>query len=1164
MTAATPTNTVRFKEAKGTQMTAATGTLTRTVRLNEKATKGTPRFKSGTGCQEPVCFPTRWREICVSIHPRKPGVNALWLENREGMYGCTLCHNVIHHCQEQGQRRTGGRWAKFQVDKIWNQEQLKIHSQQKIHLAAVKYHFCGAEMDVEEAVANESAEDCDCFGAGRPKIRDFLNTHVVVRKDVSGNTCRQLKECELFIGDADIEFDNAGKITKASVSGLDDHRKLTNSMAESVRQEDRAFLMHSTDINLSGDGKQPVESICFHAVDANLAERDGLISLVRHAGETTKKGRHDLDKSAKPKHEKMADAVLAALREFCTEDRWTGKHCKSKGKFKKVLYDKILETISSLAFDFAGDAQKCARLLARDFFPSVSVVLRDTCHHLRVLLREPLLRDAIWAKIKAALWGDRHAPVKKLQYSHPLRSRFIACQEKVLAWDSTKLGTLRKALETVNFCPIRWESESQILEGISCAFLALAILLEFELDPEIGKRPKDEIEAFDKALDQLDCEAVLMIGLSADLVNLAMKYDLMRLFDGKKVSCGPKRRKIREYIEHVTALYLNAGIYSKNNSNTFTAIVINQLSETKVFFGRKTLRIVGWNRNTHDEVPASAARALRRIQAAVALQIELLEMSFAEETSLEAQLDCSDLAQWGALGSGDGPAAIQLRQKYMTLCDFKQWLPYREVFRSLQEEALVLYNAKKATVKEKDEVDFEYKCWTDAYHNFKFQDPHAKRHMQRFLSFVIATSPTSCPNERVLGSANKIQKLTSNGNGASQQYLVDATTWKKYGPKELTDLAIRTVEASRFKRGNNMGESGKSVRLRAKPILIRAARNYEVLHGRRFGLKRKIRKDKGEKHGFKPGSRAWVRARQRLGIIRLTKAFDGRELVDEDKVTCFGNAIDRYQRDRAQMLTFLNAKQVQYLKTNKRVQSAKNKEESRRGTFALKNPYRRTAAERAALDVLGSKSAAAKRKKNREVARERVAISKLFVPDECRRNVVVPADCRTCRSVQGCDAVLVDDFASLLERKTGENLLVRTEEWHLQIHLFGKQVVTQQHFEKAKSATSGGLIKFKSVTTISRAFILTKRFQRNLSSLARAIRASAAMAGSKWELFEEDDEASIDACKKELERKQSKHSIVRIDGKADLHTQMQSLVVGDNLRSSAHKLLSKFPPMDPF
>ncbi len=136
-----------------------------------------------------------------------------------------------------------------------------------------------------------------------------------------------------------------------------------------------------------------------------------------------------------------------------------------------------------------------------------------------------------------------------------------------------------------------------------------------------------------------------MIGLSADLVNLAMKYDLMRLFDGKKVSCGPKRRKIREYIEHVTALYLNAGIYSKNNSNTFTAIVINQLSETKVFFGRKTLRIVGWNRNTHDEVPASAARALRRIQAAVALQIELLEMSFAEETSLEAQLDCSDLAQ---------------------------------------------------------------------------------------------------------------------------------------------------------------------------------------------------------------------------------------------------------------------------------------------------------------------------------------------------------------------------------------------------------------------------------------------------------------------------------------------------------------------------------------
>ena len=78
-----------------------------------------------------------------------------------------------------------------------------------------------------------------------------------------------------------------------------------------------------------------------------------------------------------------------------------------------------------------------------------------------------------------------------------------------------------------------------------------------------------------------------MIGLSADLVNLAMKYDLMRLFDGKKVSCGPKRRKIREYIEHVTALYLNAGIYSKNNSNTFTAIVINQLSETKVFLAGK-------------------------------------------------------------------------------------------------------------------------------------------------------------------------------------------------------------------------------------------------------------------------------------------------------------------------------------------------------------------------------------------------------------------------------------------------------------------------------------------------------------------------------------------------------------------------------------------------
>ena len=65
-------------------------------------------------------------------------------------------------------------------------------------------------------------------------------------------------------------------------------------------------------------------------------------------------------------------------------------------------------------------------------------------------------------------------------------------------------------------------------------------------------------------------------------------------------------------------------IYSEGNENTYTGAMIGQLKTCRYFVNGERLQVLGW----FDKVPAFGARALERVQQAVAMQHHLLHQAF--------------------------------------------------------------------------------------------------------------------------------------------------------------------------------------------------------------------------------------------------------------------------------------------------------------------------------------------------------------------------------------------------------------------------------------------------------------------------------------------------------------------------------------------------------
>ena len=101
---------------------------------------------------------------------------------------------------------------------------------------------------------------------------------------------------------------------------------------------------------------------------------------------------------------------------------------------------------------------------------------------------------------------------------------------------------------------------------------------------------------------------------------------------------------MRQYIHDTNELFLQGKIYSDGNENTYTGAMIGQLKTCRYFVNGERLQVLGW----FDKVPAFGARALERVQQAVAMQHHLLHQAF--RSGIEVHLECFDLHQWDQTG----------------------------------------------------------------------------------------------------------------------------------------------------------------------------------------------------------------------------------------------------------------------------------------------------------------------------------------------------------------------------------------------------------------------------------------------------------------------------------------------------------------------------------
>ena len=349
-------------------------------------------------------------------------------------------------------------------------------------------------------------------------------------------------------------------------------------------------------------------------------------------------------------------------------------------------------------------------------------------------------------------------------------------------------------------------------------------------------------------------EVQAMIGLYADLQRVSMHH--LNLIQPDCADIAVASRISEEFCKLLRRSFIEGEILRDvpEYRHTMTQLMLHNLRlPLQFFFGDGEVLSLGWQPDTSGHAPSWAVSALRRFQKIVALVVKLVQEQW--DGGLDPLFKCYDLVLWKNTSTH---SKATLRDLFAQLSKALELSHCHEQFEVVLHFALSSMKGALATaervdgnVPEAKQLALNKESWRNAAlvagvtHDVSLM----KDHLVRFFVY----DKNSTPNERDIAVIDMLMKR----GDCSQQFLRDAVSIIRYGPKERSDFAVRQVVTT------TTGEAKVQMIPTRDCLEIQAL--WVELRSKRHQCNHTTRKDQGQKKsdkGKKLHGRAALKRRQ--------------------------------------------------------------------------------------------------------------------------------------------------------------------------------------------------------------------------------------------------------------------------------------------------------------
>ncbi len=1040
--------------------------------------------------------------------------------------GCTACH------QDALKSGTAGtKWSRFHV---WPKQchDITQHAKQRKHQEAVERVIFGFHKPQSVDLKPHASEMENVKGL--PGHETFYSVGTSLHKNLSTSAHiakdKAMKEAH----------DIGGAVLSTSV-----FNNVVNAGGEAARSERRRMLKDSKDIMLTADSCDPytVTSYCGCQWSTMLPftgtfglARNHFRSKTNRHGDFGEKTAHDLMNIAKDENIKMA--MLNTIHSFCEANLSTAELRNST--FDETCWLNLKRYTTSMAFDDELKQQQAGRrLVVEEDFANVDLISPDLLHRLRHALVDVPNRETVWANFKHHWCGKLKAHMKQVHYSSRYREVWLASQRFML----DKHGHLGHPSETnvlveTNNSVTRAGRDCVTVQSLLSTMLPSVMSQTLEADLSATLLADIAEETLKEACTSADW---FCAGLHMDRMESDRK--LLHQVDYNWIGISQFCEKVRAHIDDIRDLIFDAKILKPNNADTFTGRVISVLRTGHLFYFKD--QCITLDYKSHD---TWAPRVFKTYQDTMRGVVKLLE-AIIDDAKTENMVICFNLSLWQKVvelkdADATWQAGRRLEKKLMAmferLVEFKRQMPQTGLFQTARDFALAKYKMGcPADVTSELKRRFNIDCWRESLWECERKcGVSAMTPFRRVFSFVVAFTQLEASCERSLGKVSSY--LTSKkGHEPDLQFLNDALHWIEDGAsKDKSDYVNDDGTDTVFTRN-------------AKFVFFKN-------HGKTFGLRKKARTDKGNKHKqyncVKRPLKRKLRQAQETALKKLkTDKSDASN-------SCFDMSLDTFKTDAAAMATrrIGNEAQEHYIDhhLNKGTEGMRQVEEKRRlrmrtkgrALFVDDEPSARSAA---------AKRGAATRAENKAAEQEQqcrasfAAARRVFPADANLVPTVVKSFVNIVSDILSADVILVDTLAKLdsfQERQSSTDGSVFKFMYFdcLVACLLGLRLATPQYFLEVNTAErikSDSSIQMRPLVNTKKLYIhATRKFQERHAREYRLLSFIFCKEGTQWK--ELSDEKSFEAFQKKGQ------PTLLLDGNGPLHGYVRTHKAVDRIRSS--------------
>jgi hypothetical protein len=196
--------------------------------------------------------------------------------------------------------------------------------------------------------------------------------------------------------------------------------------------------------------------------------------------------------------------------------------------------------------------------LGEKLFANLILVIRDSCHALRIAMKDPLHHDKLFGKIWEELFNKKGAVVQSFQYSDKLKALLVAAQRENASPVSLHTAQpLAVVLESFSFAKQRFDSTVDPAAKLSLMLLPVATVLAFVASDTRIKTPLRQRAR--RGLEFLDSKNCVGLGISADWGIVWEAF--LRLFDAGDHDIACSSEEIEGLIKSVEILFLEGAVF---------------------------------------------------------------------------------------------------------------------------------------------------------------------------------------------------------------------------------------------------------------------------------------------------------------------------------------------------------------------------------------------------------------------------------------------------------------------------------------------------------------------------------------------------------------------------------------------------------------------------